>query len=375
MGSEMLKRRPSRQIRQIAGLIAALALASGCRQEAAQPVESPVGQAQHALASAAGENQPVDDPILKSEPVTTTALTPPQLTLIDRLPAGQAEDRGVSTGPTDESTVVVQPSSTPMPTRPPEPTPFPVTLNGLPLDAIIYMPDNVKTNVERVFARGQELGRNPRAFSKIGDSTIEKLNFFAKFDVGGYRLGDFAFLQPAIDYYAGSFDREGFAVVRGLHSWSVFDPIWANKTDCQPDETVIACEFRWHNPSVVLIRLGSNDQATDLFAESLRRIVEYSIENGVVPILATKPDRYEGESNENNLSIRQIAAEYEVPLWDFDLASGTLPDNGLSDDNVHMTTFYSYDYTRPEAFERGHAIQNLTALLALYMMWLQLAQA
>ncbi|MFZ0544871.1 MAG: SGNH/GDSL hydrolase family protein, partial [Candidatus Promineifilaceae bacterium] len=219
-----------------------------------------------------------------------------------------------------------------------------------------------------IYARGQELGRNPNAFSKIGDSTIEALNFFARFDeVDGqsYNLGEYDYLQRTIDHYSGSFAREGFALIRGMHSWSVFDPFWADKDNCLADETVIDCEFRLYNPSVVLIRLGSNDRAPNLFDENYRMIVSYAIEQGVIPILATKPDRVEGEGDEINTSIREIAAEYKVPLWDLDKVLATLPDHGLSEDEVHMTTFYSFDYTDERAFERGHALQNLTGLIAL----------
>ena len=30
-----------------------------------------------------------------------------------------------------------------------------------------------------------------------------------------------------------------------------------------------------------------------------------------------------------------------------------------------MNTFYAHDYTQPEAFQRGHAMNNLTALMVL----------
>jgi hypothetical protein len=66
-----------------------------------------------------------------------------------------------------------------------------------------------------------------------------------------------------------------------------------------------------------------------------------------------------------NASIREIAAEFDVPLWDLDKALATLPDRGVSEDGVHLTPFYSYDYTDELAFERGNALQNLTGLIAL----------
>jgi hypothetical protein len=46
-----------------------------------------------------------------------------------------------------------------------------------------------------------------------------------------------------------------------------------------------------------------------------------------------------------------------------------MPGRGLDVDNVHMTTFFEHDYTLPEAFQRGHAVHNLTALMVLDTLW------
>jgi hypothetical protein len=231
------------------------------------------------------------------------------------------------------------------------------------------MPKDVQAHVKEIYARGQELGHDPHAFSKIGDSTIEALNFFARFDAadeqGDYDLGEYAYLERVIDYYRGSFGREGYALVRGLNTWSIFDPFWADDEACLGGETVIDCEFRLHNPSVVLIRLGANDRAVDLFDENLRLVVAHSIEQGVVPILATRPDQTVDEDDEINARIRKIAADFDVPLWDLAKVLATIPNDGVSVDGVHLTEFYSYDYTDEIAFERGNGIQNLTGLLVL----------
>ncbi|MFO7678808.1 MAG: LysM peptidoglycan-binding domain-containing protein [Chloroflexota bacterium] len=244
-------------------------------------------------------------------------------------------------------------------------SPPPATLNGIPLDQIVIMPPNVIANTRAIYAKGQELGRNPHAFAKVGDSTVENDHFLSRFDAGPYNLGDYAYLQRVIDHFPDSFNRDSAAVRIGLHSWTVFDPIWADKAICSPNETVIACEFRLHNPSIVLIRLGSNDSgAPGLYDESMRQIVQYAIDNGVIPIIGAKADRNEG-SNQNNEIMRQISADYQIPLWDFDLVAGTLPSRGLDVDNVHMNTFYAHDYTDPTAFTRGHAMHNLTALMVL----------
>lgn len=248
--------------------------------------------------------------------------------------------------------------------------PPPPLINGVAFESVIVLPENVRQNIHAIFAHGQALGNNPRAFSKLGDSTIEHPYFLGRFDDGPYNLGAYGYLKGAIDYFNGSFRRESVAVRRGLHTWSVLDPMWAPKPICNSGEHMLACEFRLNRPSILFIRLGSNDagipKETD---ENLRRIVEYCIENGVIPVLGTKADRYEGPSDINNTIIRQVATDYEVPLWDFDHIAQTVPGRGLDQDGVHLTTFYAHDYTRPEAMQRGYGIYNLTALMMLDMIW------
>jgi hypothetical protein len=257
------------------------------------------------------------------------------------------------------------PSSTPQAS--PTPTPAgPADLNGIPIHVIAVMPDAVRAHVREIAAAGQTLGRNPHAFSKLGDSTILNPHFMGPFDGGNYNLGDFAYLQPTIEFFRGSFARHGVAARHGLHSWSVFDPLWADPEWCLPNEAVLACELRLNNPGVLFVRLGSNDAgAPSGFRKHVRDVVRYSIENGVIPILGTKADRFEGD-NTNNDILREIAAEFDVPLWEFDLVAGTIPGRGLAEDNVHLIqTADAHDFTTPEAFQRGHAMQDLTALLAL----------
>ena len=279
-------------------------------------------------------------------PVTPTTTPSESVEAIESLPSNTPE-------------ATVEPTVAPLP-------PLPPTVNGVPLAEIAVIPPGTKRHMRAIFRAGQIQGNNPRAFSKVGDSTIENPFFLARFDDGPYNLGEFAHLQDVIDHYAGSYGRQGMAVRRGLHSWTVMDPAWADKRQCLANEGPIVCEFRQHRPSIVLIRLGSNDAGVPAyFEQNMRQIVAYAIENGVIPVLGTKADRIEGSGNENNIILRQIAADFEVPLWDFDRLAATMPGRGLDLDNVHLTTFYAHDYTSPLAMERGHAMHNLSALIVL----------
>ncbi len=244
-----------------------------------------------------------------------------------------------------------------------------VAVNGLPEASFIMVPQGVKQNAAKIFFKGQELGRNAHAFSVVGDSTTEIPFFLARFDQGPYELGDYEYLQSVIDQFAGSFSRDSVAVRVGLHSYTLFDPIWADKVACLPNEAVLACEIRLHNPSIIILRLGSNDVGVpELFDESMRQAVQYAIDNGVIPIIGTKADRFEG-SNQNNEILREIAADFQIPLWEYDLVAGTMEGRGLDTDNVHMTTYYPHDYTQPEAYQRGHSMHNLSALMMLDTVW------
>jgi len=270
-----------------------------------------------------------------------------------------------------DATLAPQPTPTTEPaatvTPQPSPTPLgPQAINGIPLSEIAPLPPEVAANVRAIYARGQELGRDPRAFSKLGDSTLLNPHFLGPFDSGDYNLGDFAHLQPTIDRWAGSFARHGVGAHFGLHSWTVFDPMWADPEWCEGGEDVITCEFRLQNPSVLFVRLGSNDAGSpDGFRFNVKKVIEFAIERGVIPIIGTKADRFEG-SNENNDILRALAGDYDVPLWDFDRLAGSLPNHGLDTDGIHLIIDeLPHDYTDPAAFQRGHAMQDLSALVAL----------
>lgn len=244
--------------------------------------------------------------------------------------------------------------------------PPPSSVNGLNLNQFILMDEATRTHVREIYARGVELARNPHAFSKVGDSTIENPFFMTRFDGGDYNLGAYTYLQRVIDYYDGSFERDSVAVQVGLHSWSAVDPMWGDPYQCPSGDSPIACEIRLHNPSVMFIRLGSNDRGVpELFERSLRALVEMCILNGVIPIIGTKADRFDGAQNINNEIMRRLASEYHVPLWDFDVLAGTIPGRGLLSDGVHMTTFYAHDWRDPAALMTGHGVHSLTALMML----------
>ncbi len=261
-----------------------------------------------------------------------------------------------------EATVALEPTPTLLP-----PTAVPVIINGMPSNQFVIMDDAVKANVAAIYAQGQEMGRDPNTFAILGDSLIATPQSIAHWDGDTFVLSpEFEHLQPTIDYYAGSFNDYDVSVRVGLHSWSVFDPLWSDKDFCEANEDLLACKIRIANPSVMFILLGSNDAGSPGgFDFNMRQVVQTVIDAGIVPILATKADRFEGGDNINNNIIRDIAVEMQVPLMEFDLLAETIPARGLSGDNVHLTYSEPYDYNNPDTFTFGYPVHNLAVLVTL----------
>lgn len=149
----------------------------------------------------------------------------------------------------------------------------------------------------------------------------------------------------------------------------MLDPIWADARQCQGGETPLACEVRLHRPSLAFVSLGTNGAwLTDPEYESaLRQIITFLIEHGVVPILATKADQLDGGVRFNQI-VTRLAAEYQVPLWDYALAVKDLPNHGLMDDGAHPRWAPAY-FNDPAQIWSGWQYRNLTALQALDRVW------
>lgn len=277
-------------------------------------------------------------------------------------------------GPTIDPTIlagatIIIVTSPPTPTVAPTYPPLPSALNEISIRDFVPLDRATRANILAIFAEGQRLNRNPRAFSKVGDSTVESPFFMDRFDQPGtYNLAEWAGLQPTINWFAGSFNRNSIAVHVGLHTWSVFDPMWADPYQCEGGESVFECEIRIHNPAFIIIRLGANDVGVPGYVEdNFRRMIEFASENGVVPILGTKGDRHEG-SNINNEIIYRLGEEYHIPIWDYDLLAATIPGRGLLSDGAHMTTFYAHDWSQPYAYQTGHGVHTLAGLIMLDQM-------
>jgi len=202
----------------------------------------------------------------------------------------------------------------------------------------------VSARAREIYEAGIARGNDPSHFSKVGDCQNITEAFMGIYDLPGrYSLpqGQEA-LQATIDAYAGSFGREGMSVKGGFNVASVLSPMWADPDFCQAGETPLQCELRLQRPVLVFISMevwfeGRTPQA---YEDYLRQIVEYTISQGAVPVLATKADNVEGDHSINRATA-QVAYDYDLPLWNFWRAVQPLKDHGIDwardSDGFHLT--------------------------------------
>ncbi len=224
------------------------------------------------------------------------------------------------------------------------------------------IPEYISGRAREIYQKGIMMGNDPHAFSVTGDCQAIREVMLGEFDdPRKYTLkSDELYLQEAIDQFQGSFNRNGAAVRGGFTAASVLSPIHADPKECKSGETPLGCEFRLHNPSILIISLEVwNDRANlDRYELYLRQIIEYSIEEGVLPVLMTKADMAEALQHVINPTLVQLAYEYDLPLVNFWLAVQPLPNHGIDPDRdgFHIS-------------EEAWWVKSLTALKALDAVW------
>ena len=76
----------------------------------------------------------------------------------------------------------------------------------------------------------------------------------------------------------------------------------------------------------------------DTYERYMRQIIEYTMAQGAVPILATKADNIEKDQS-INLTTAKLAYEYDLPLWNWWAAAQPLGDHGIDPyrDGFHIS--------------------------------------
>jgi len=211
---------------------------------------------------------------------------------------------------------------------------------------------HVSGTVIDIYKKGQALGRNPNAFSKIGDCQNVKEAFMGFFDRQTINLAENQkYLQETIDNFKGYFNRDGFAIKGGLNVPSSLNPLMSDPTACQPNENPLQCEIRINNPAYAFVsfELWYKGRSAENYEGYLRQVLDYLISEGVIPILINKADNTEGD-NSINFTIAKLAYEYDIPMINWWYTAHTMPNNGMDttrNDNFHISpeawTERSYD--------------------------------
>ncbi|HSL43394.1 MAG TPA: hypothetical protein VK897_08175 [Anaerolineales bacterium] len=253
---------------------------------------------------------------------------------------------------------------TPAPTRTTTSTPDAETLEpeASAWKDLPVIPEEIDTSLQRVYQRGLELGNDPHAFSIFGDCQTRPGEFFGIFETDPEMVQELSpELQELVDHFEGSFNREAPTTQDGTTPGSLLWTQWhRGEYGCTFSETPVQCELRVHRPSFVIIQVGTHFESRN--TEYLRRIIQQLLDEGVVPILATKADNREKDERINR-DMSMLAEEYDLPLWNFWAAVSDLPNRGLytRDDRPLQGDIY--------LTEKAAEVHRMTGLEALNAVW------
>lgn len=225
-----------------------------------------------------------------------------------------------------------------------------------------------------VYARGQERGNDPRVITKVGDSVSANRFYLEPMNAPRAELGAYGYLAETIAYFAESAAKPSVASRIGMSTYTILDPMWADKTVCEPNESPLVCEYRLKKPIAAFIVFGPNDvrsmTETD-FAAQIRKIIDVSIEMGVIPILSTfsvsPEDGLYPQALNFNRELVRLAAETQVPLINFWAAARLLPDYGLDTDGVHPKNT-GFDHLKFDNGSEAYSGTSLHNLLSIRML-------
>jgi hypothetical protein len=236
---------------------------------------------------------------------------------------------------------------------------------------------NFGSTARAIFQRGRALGRDPKKFSKVGDCETDSPYFLIPIDSGIYNLGPYRYLDPIIKNFTGSFAYHSMAGRGSFVASSVLDPQWSDPSVCQAGvESPLACEYRVHNPSVALIMLRTypypwEPADREKYISDMRAVIDYTISQGIVPVVSTIPmiEASPGELMDMNNIIRQLSAEYHIPLWDFYATLTTLPNYGVKDSHLTVPPDGGTSFNNPESMSYGMTHRNLETLEVLHYLY------
>lgn len=196
---------------------------------------------------------------------------------------------------------------------------------------------NISARARQIYANAASYGRNASVVTVIGDCNSEPNVYLGRAASGGFSVNSYPGLVGVYQRFAGSFSRGSIATSGSFNAAAAFDSSWADPGKCGGDGP-LACELRTSRASILVVSLGTGDQHRwREFEGEYRRILDYALSQGVLPLLMTKADELEyrqgGAPQEyiNNV-VRRLGNEYGLPVIDLHLATRDLPNNGLANE-------------------------------------------
>ena len=220
--------------------------------------------------------------------------------------------------------------------------------------------------------------RHPRrddVFVKVGCSITASPSFLRCFAGKRVDLARWSHLGPTVDHFlqgdaAGTdpFRRRSVTAVNG---WSAVQALRGKPSPLEAE--IEATDGRF-----ALVMYGTNDierRDIDEYAESLHRVVERLVAQGVVPVVSTIPPRDDQPESDRwvaayNGVARGVAQAFQIPLIDLRLAVDGLRKHGLGPDRLHPSTWRPKGKARACDFRTaglryGYNRRNLLTLAAL----------
>lgn len=233
--------------------------------------------------------------------------------------------------------------------------------------------------LRRVFAAGAAAGQRADVFAKLGDSITESASFASDLGHGWMDLASWSRLEPVVRYFsrrAFSNDREDNSFSRGSMSATAG---WTTQHMLEGgDNCPLERELAAIRPAFAVLMIGTNDadqlEVAD-YTRNLGEILDRIARRNVAVLLSTIPEQRSNpraleRGHQINDVIRRTAAARHLPLIDYNLALASLPNAGLSDDNIHPSVFVDQGDSKAGVFtaaalRNGYNVRNLTFLLAL----------
>ena len=205
----------------------------------------------------------------------------------------------------------------------------------------------ITQHMRDVYAAAAKHGLNPFAFATAGDCNSEPYIYLELAAANLINIPAYGSdLKETVGQFYPSFLRRSVAVRGSFGTAAMFDPQWSDPAQCQPGEGVFACELRVTNASIVFIALGTGDHLRwQDFEANDRRLIQYALSRGVLPVLVTKSDNLEATPPQEapsgyiNSVIRKLGSEYEVPVMDLNAATASFYNHGEQKDGFHLDEF------------------------------------